>query len=75
MKCIYCDRDDNDFVPLNETFGYSGIELSLNKQGMLRVRYYDTDDTNFITQEIVNLRYCPRCGRVMNSRANMIEPI
>lgn len=75
MKCVYCDRKDYDFVPLNETFGYSGIEISLNKQGMLRVRYYDINDPDFVIQDIVNIKFCPNCGRVMNARTNMVEPI
>ena len=63
MKCVYCDRDNNDFVLFNQTTDYSRIEISLNKQGMLRVRYYDSKDTNFITQDIVNINFCPICGK------------
>lgn len=67
MKCAYCDRKDNDFIPLNQTVDYSGIEMSLNKQGMLRVRYYDINDPNFVTQDIVKIKFCPNCGRAMRS--------
>ena len=37
MKCPYCESGTNDFVPMNQTAEYSGIEMSVNRQGMLRV--------------------------------------
>ena len=73
MKCAYCDSDNNDFVQLNQTFGYSGIEMSLNRQGMLRVRYYENGDNNFVSQDIINIKFCPNCGRVMNGRTNTVK--
>lgn len=27
MKCPYCESGTNDFVPMNQTAEYSGIEL------------------------------------------------
>mgnify|MGYP000278859908 CR=1 FL=1 len=52
MKCPYCESGTNDFVPMNQTAEYSGIEMSVNRQGMLRVRVLD-DDGGFTTQDIV----------------------
>lgn len=43
MKCPYCESGTNDFVPMNQTAEYSGIEMSVNRQGMLRVRVLDDD--------------------------------
>jgi hypothetical protein len=62
-KCPYCETDSNDFVLMNRTGEYSGIELSINRQGMLRVRYYGINDDTFESQDIVNIEYCPKCGR------------
>lgn len=66
VKCKYCNAVNNDFIPLNDTVDYSGIEISLNRQGMLRVRYYDINDPDFVTQDIMNVRYCPICGCEMH---------
>lgn len=63
--CPYCNATNNDFILLNQTVDYSGIEMSLNRQGMLRVRYYDINDPNFVTQDIVEIKYCPNCGKKM----------
>lgn len=67
MKCAYCDREDNDFVLLNQTTDYSGIEMALNRQGMLRVRYYDDSSKIWFTEDIIEIKYCPNCGRAMKS--------
>ena len=67
MKCVYCDREDNDFVLLNQTTDYSGIEIALNRQGMLRVRYYDDSNKIWFTEDIVEIKFCPNCGRTMKS--------
>ena len=62
--CQYCEqRSCNDFVPMNQTMEYSGIELALNSQGMLRVRYYTDDSKVWCSQDIVEIKYCPLCGR------------
>lgn len=65
MRCAYCDREDNDFVLLNQTTDYSGIEMALNKQGMLRVRYYADDSHIWHSQDIIEIKFCPNCGRAM----------
>ena len=65
MKCAYCDREDNDFVLLNQTMDYSGIEIALNRQGMLRVRCYADDSKVWFSQDIVEIKFCPNCGRAM----------
>ena len=61
-KCPYCECSTNDFEVLNQTAEYSGIELSINRQGMLRARVLD-DNGGFLTQDIVEIRYCPLCGK------------
>lgn len=65
MKCEYCDREDNDFVLLNQTKDYSNIEMALNKQGMLRVRYYADDSRVWFSQDIIEIKFCPNCGQAM----------
>lgn len=65
--CQYCElRGYNDFVPMNQTVEYSGIELALNCQGMLRARYYDLNGDTFESQDIINIKHCPLCGRKFN---------
>ena len=58
--CKYCEHENNDFVILNETKDYSGIEIAVNRQGMLRVRY---EDNIWFSQDIVNIKFCPMCGK------------
>jgi hypothetical protein len=36
MRCSYCESETNDFVPMNQTVEYGGIEMAVNRQGMLR---------------------------------------
>ena len=43
MSCKYCNREDNDFVMLNETADYSGLEIAMNRQGILRIRHYSSN--------------------------------
>ena len=64
--CPYCDAETNDFVPINQTVEYSGIEIALNRQGMLRVRVYESGQETFTTQDIVEIKYCPNCGCKMD---------
>ena len=59
--CKYCEHNNNDFVPLNDTIEYSGIEIALNRQGMLRVRHYDESGIWF-SEDIINIKFCPICG-------------
>lgn len=63
-KCLYCETETNAFTQINQASDYSGIDISLNRQGMLRVRTYrNLGDVVFDTQDIVEMRYCPYCGR------------
>ena len=64
--CPYCDAETNDFVPINQTVEYSGIEIALNRQGMLRVRVYESGQETFTTQDIVEIKYCANCGCKMD---------
>lgn len=43
MRCSYCESETNDFVSMNQTVEYSGIEMAVNRQGMLRVRVFDKE--------------------------------
>ena len=62
--CKYCEHENNDFVVLNETTDYSGIEMALNRQGVLRVRYYEQGKCDlWFSQDIINVKFCPICGR------------
>ncbi len=47
---------------MNQAVEYSGIEMAVNRQGMLRVRVLD-DDGSFTTQDIIEIRNCPLCGK------------
>lgn len=58
--CKYCNQ--NEFNKLNDTVNYSGLEIAISKNGMLRVRNYNFKDI-FETQDVVNINYCPMCGR------------
>ena len=60
--CKICSMPNNDFVVLNETAEYSGIEIAVNRQGILRVRYSSHGSKGFDTQDTVNIDYCPICG-------------
>lgn len=65
--CKFCEAYNNDFVLLNDTRAYSGIELAINRQGMLRVRYYDDYSQVWFSEDIVNIKHCPMCGRKFNN--------
>ena len=61
--CKYCDRTNNDFVSLNtKTIQYSGVDIAMNRQGMLRVSYYD-EASYVLMKDIVNMSFCPFCGK------------
>lgn len=62
MKYPYCESDTNDFISINQTVGYSGVEIAVNRQGMLRARIFDTYD-NLISQDVVEIHNCPLCGK------------
>lgn len=61
--CKYCENENNDFVLLNDTNMYSGIDIEINRQGFLRVRVLNDEMDSFITQDILSVKYCPICGR------------
>ena len=66
--CPYCDAKTNDFITINQTVEYSGIEIALNRQGMLRVRVYESGQETFNAQDIVEIKFCPNCGAKMDMR-------
>ena len=61
--CKYCENENNDFVLLNDTNMYSGIDIEINRQGILRVRVFSDEMDGFVTQDILSVNYCPICGR------------
>lgn len=61
VSCKYCGRTDNDFVLLKGTGLCSGLKVEMNRQGMLRIRYFY--DTLKKRQDIINIKFCPMCGR------------
>ena len=63
IPCQYCSERNNEFVLLNNTRAYSGIEFAINRQGMLRVRFYEDFSQIWFSEDIVNIKYCPMCGR------------
>jgi hypothetical protein len=69
-RCKFCGGKDNAFHILNaETAAYSGIELAINRQGMLRVRVYDDYECETAlpqSSEIVMIAACPNCGAKMD---------
>ena len=69
-SCPYCDAKTNDFIPINHTVEYSGIEIALNRQGMLRVRVYESGQETFTAQDIVEIKCCPNCGAKMDGGAD-----
>jgi hypothetical protein len=67
--CQYCNAKNNDFILLNQdTAMYSGLNISINRQGMLRVRSNDYDPDGFQSQEIVNIKFCPICGKKLGGK-------
>ena len=68
-RCKFCGGNDNTFHIINaETAAYSGIELSINRQGMLRVRVYDDYECETAlprSSEIIMIAACPNCGADM----------
>lgn len=62
--CKFCEHENNDFVILNPNYDYSFVEIAMNRQGMLRARTYnESEDLLFDSQDIVNINFCPMCGR------------
>lgn len=67
MSCPYCENKTKSFLPINQTVEYSGIEIALNRQGLLRVRVLDCSGgeptIRLVTQDVVELKNCPLCGK------------
>ena len=60
-KCEYCNEDYSVLNPISDK--YSGLEISLmTKIKILRVRAYMHKEL-FETQDVININYCPVCGR------------
>lgn len=69
--CLVCRSEQ--FEPLNKTVDCSGLEMALHKNGMLRVRYYETGDDDvdeMKSQDIVNINYCLICGRKLRGKGS-----
>lgn len=68
-RCKFCGGKDNAFHIINaETVAYSGIEIAINRWGMLRVRVYDDYECETAlprSSEIVMIAACPNCGADM----------
>lgn len=62
-KCPYCESGTNDFVQMNQDIEFTGIEMSLDRFGELRVRTYTDTDDYFDSQSIIEIKYCPFCGK------------
>lgn len=59
--CEYCNED---YKVLNTTREYSDIEISLmTKISCIRVRAIFDETGLFQTQDVININYCPMCGR------------
>nr|DAK83840.1 MAG TPA: C2H2 type zinc-finger protein [Caudoviricetes sp.] len=61
--CRFCRGAQNAFHKISNTEKYSGVEIAVNRQGMLRVRVFADDEETFTTQDVVNINFCPMCGR------------
>lgn len=70
--CKFCESQD--FLVLNPIgFEYTGIEMGLDNLGMLRVRVYtptEDEERDWELQDIVNINFCPVCGRPFNASNN-----
>ena len=58
--CQFCS--EKGFIPINNTVEYSGLEICVNRLGLIRVRNYNFKDI-FETQDIAKINCCPMCGR------------
>lgn len=64
--CKFCEADNNDFIIINDTRAYSGIEFAINRQGILRVRFYEDLSQIWFSEDIINIKHCPMCGKKFN---------
>ena len=67
--CEYC-KSQTEFIPLNITADYSGLEFALCGN-MLRVRYSSNDYKHFEAQDLINIKFCPMCGRKLEGTTNV----
>lgn len=68
QDCPVCGGTDDSFVPLNaSTAGYSGIEIAMARDGMLRARSLGPDG-GMLSQDIINVPFCPMCGKEFNRK-------
>lgn len=59
--CEYCNED---YKVLNKTKEYSDIEISLYTSiKAIRVRAIFDETDLFQAQDVININYCPICGR------------
>ena len=63
VLCNFCSGSSSEFRRLNNTALYSGIEMAMDTGGLFRVRVLTDNGESFTTQEIIQMRYCPACGR------------
>lgn len=65
--CRYCEPKPDGVVYVMNDPEYSGIELSMHHAGELRVRYSEEGSDTYEAQEIIQMNYCPMCGRRLNT--------
>lgn len=63
VLCKFCSGNSSAFRTVNATALYSGIEMAMGTSGLFRVRVLTDNGESFTTQEIIQMRYCPACGR------------
>ena len=75
--CRVCGHASPEFVKLNSTMDCSDIEISVSSIGLLRARNFrgsinPTNNPNLPTfnQDVVEINFCPICGRQFMHRSN-----
>lgn len=58
--CEFCKG--KEFIALNDTVDYSGLEIAVSGSGILRARDYNFKEI-FEKQDVISINYCPICGR------------
>lgn len=73
--CDFCSSSDSSFIVMNkDTVKYSNLEIAMDNSGTLRVRHlYDVVRNNqlvqgFDTQDVLNIAFCPICGKAINKQ-------
>ena len=63
MACVYCKpKRDGDSYCMNYPEDH-GIEITMDHKGELRVRYYEDYEDTVSAQDIIDINFCPMCGR------------